>query len=73
MAGPSDSLIAKLVGQLQDGDPVVRRNAAGALRLHGQRAVRAIPALDNLLADEDARVRAEAHNALDHLRRCRAA
>jgi HEAT repeat protein len=63
-----DLLIRKLMEKLHDRDPRTRRNAAGALRLHGVRAVDAIPALAALLADEDVRVRAEAERALDHLR-----
>ena len=68
MVGQSDSLIVKLVRQLHDDDPVARRNAAGALRLHGERAVCAISELSGLLVDEDAKVRAEARKALDRLR-----
>jgi HEAT repeat protein len=68
MEGPSDPLIAKLVQQLHDADPVARRNAAGALRLHGAQAAGAISELRGLLADEDAKVRAEARHALDRLR-----
>jgi len=72
MVGQSDSLIDKLVQQLRDESPVARRNAAGALRLHGERAVCAISQLSELLADKDARVRAEASNALKILRRAAA-
>jgi HEAT repeat protein len=63
-----DSLIAKLVQRLHDADPVARRNAVGALRLHGSRAACAIPELSRLLVDRDAIVRAEARRALDRLR-----
>ena len=63
-----DLLIGKLIEKLHDRDPRNRRNAAGALRLHGSRAVSAIPALADLLADEDPRVRHEAERALDRLR-----
>jgi HEAT repeat protein len=63
-----DLLIGKLIEKLQDRDPRNRRNAAGALRLHGPRAVAAIPALADLLADDDPRVRYEAERALDRLR-----
>jgi HEAT repeat protein len=63
-----DLLILKLIEKLDDADPLIRRNAAGALRLQGLRAVDAIPALLGLLADEDPRVRNEAERALDHLR-----
>ena len=38
MSESVDLLIAKLVHRLHDADPIVRRNAAGALRLHGRRA-----------------------------------
>jgi len=69
MLDQSDTLIGKLVQRLRDADPVTRRNAAGALRLHGRRAAGAIPDLSRLLADEDARVQAEARRALDRLRR----
>jgi HEAT repeat protein len=62
-----DLLIRKLMEKLADHDPRVRRNAAGALRLHGRRAVAAIPALAKLLGDEDAAVRGEVERAIDHL------
>ena len=63
-----DLLILKLIEKLRDADPVTRRNAAGALRLQGARAVSAIPAISALLADQDPRVRDEAERAIDHLR-----
>ena len=63
-----DLLILKLIEKLHDVDPVTRRNAAGALRLQGARAVAAIPAISALLADQDPRVRNEAERAIDHLR-----
>jgi hypothetical protein len=63
-----DLLILKLIEKLGDGDPITRRNAAGALRLQGARAVAAIPAISCLLADQDLRVRNEAERAIDHLR-----
>ena len=63
-----DLLISKLMQKLDDSDPVVRRNAAGALRLQGVRAVGAIPSLVALLTDQDSRVRTEAERAIDHLR-----
>lgn len=61
-------MIRKLVEKLGDPDPITRRNAAGALRMHGARAVAAIPALTPLLTDADPRVRHEAERALDQLR-----
>ena len=68
MARQPDLLILKLIEKLRDADPVTRRNAAGALRLQGTRAVAAIPAISALLADQDPRVRNEAERAVDHLR-----
>jgi len=68
MTRQPDRLIWKLIEKLHDADPIVRRNAAGALRLQGARATDAIPALSELLADNDARVRREAERALDYLR-----
>ena len=55
------------VEKLRDEDPVIRRNAAAALRLHGSRATAAIPALAELLTDIDPGVRAEAGRALERL------
>ena len=72
MADQSDALIAKLIRQLRDADPVARRNAVGALRLHGERAVCALSELGKLLADEDAKVRAETQRTLDRLRQAAA-
>lgn len=63
-----DLLILKLMQKLSDADPLTRRNAAGALRLLGSRAVMAITALASLLADQDVRVRNEAERAIDHLK-----
>jgi HEAT repeat protein len=63
-----DLLILKLIEKLSDSDPRTRRNAAGALRLHGMRAIAAIPALAALLGDENTLVRMEAERALDRLR-----
>jgi len=63
-----DLLILKLIEKLSDSDPLIRRNAAGALRLQGSRAVAAIEALGTLLSDQDVRVRNEAERAIDHLR-----
>jgi HEAT repeat protein len=68
MSPQPDLLICKLIQKLGDDDPRTRRNAAGALRLHGARAVIAIPALSTLLDDADPRVRQEAELALDRLR-----
>jgi hypothetical protein len=68
MTKQPDLLILKLIEKLHDGNPITRRNAAGALRLQGSRAVVAIPAISALLADEDPRVRSEAERAIDHLR-----
>jgi HEAT repeat protein len=68
MSKQPDLLILKLIQKLDDADPVIRRNAAGALRMQGSRAVAAIPALSALLDDQDVRVRNEAERALDHLR-----
>jgi hypothetical protein len=63
-----DLLILKLMQKLGDADPLIRRNAAGALRLLGSRAVMALTALAALLADQDVRVRNEAERAIDHLK-----
>jgi HEAT repeat protein len=65
--GQGDLLIEKLIERLTYDDPVTRRNAAGALRLHGDRAMPAIPALTRLLGDENPRVRNEARRALERL------
>ena len=72
MVDRPDPLIDKLLRRLHDADPVVRQNAAGALRLHGRRAVIAISDLGRLLSDENDKVRAEAQRALDQLRRAAA-
>jgi HEAT repeat protein len=68
MSAQRDLLIQKLIEKLGDDNPVTRRNAAGALRLHGSRALNAIPALTALLDDDDLRVRREAERAVDQLR-----
>ncbi len=68
MSARPDRLIQKLIEKLNDRDPITRRNAAGALRLHGSRAVDALPALAALLIDDDPRVRCEAERAVDRLR-----
>lgn len=67
MPVPNDPLVAKLVCRLNDADPTVRRNAAGALRLLGRRASTASEALAQRTADEDPRVRSEAARALQRL------
>ena len=69
MVDESDALIDKLARRLHDADPVVRRNAVGALRLHGERAAGAIRDISALLSDENDKVRAEAQRALCRLRR----
>jgi len=68
MSEQLDPLIRKLIARLKDEDPLVRRNAAGALRFHGRRASLAIPELAELLTDDDPRVREEAERALERLR-----
>jgi HEAT repeat protein len=68
MSSQHDLLISKLIQKLSDADPIIRRNAAGALRLQGSRAISALPALTVLLNDQDSRVRDEAERAIDHLR-----
>jgi hypothetical protein len=68
MPAQPDLLILKLMQKLGDANPLIRRNAAGALRLQGSRAKAAIPALSLLLKDQDPRVRNEAERAIDHLK-----
>jgi HEAT repeat protein len=63
-----DLLVLKLMEKLKDANPITRRNAAGALRLQGARAVPALPAITALLTDQDSRVRNEAERAVAHLR-----
>ncbi|MBN1851613.1 MAG: HEAT repeat domain-containing protein [Pirellulales bacterium] len=63
----SDPLIEKLIRRLSDPSATERRNAAGALRLHGRRAACAVGELIRLLNDSDSAVRAEAQRALDRL------
>ena len=60
-------LIRKLVEKLSDKDPRVRRNATGALRMQGAKAVTAVSAISRLLKDEDPRVRREAEAAVEQL------
>jgi len=67
MSTYTDPLIQKLVAKLKHHDPIARRNAAAALRLHGVRAVGAAAELRRLLDDEDLRVREEARRALERL------
>ncbi|MFZ5833248.1 MAG: HEAT repeat domain-containing protein [Planctomycetota bacterium] len=67
MVRQPDLLIRKLIEKLADTDPLTRRNAAGALRMHGLRAAEALPALSELLSDCDLRVRREAEMAVDQL------
>ena len=62
-----DLLIEKLIERLEDDSPINRRNAAGALRLHGDRARSAVPALEKMLDDPSPMVRAEVRRALDRL------
>jgi HEAT repeat protein len=68
--GQSDLLIQKLVEKLQDADPIIRRNATGALRLQGHRAAPALPAISSLLNDQDPRVRREAERTIESLQMC---
>ena len=68
MSEQTDPLIRKLIARLKHQDPATRRNAAGALRLHGSRATVAIAELRVLLTDEDSRVREVAQRALRRLR-----
>lgn len=68
MSQSVESVISKLIQRLHDADPVVRRNAAGALRLHGRRASLAADELARLTHDDDACVRHEAQRALSRLR-----
>jgi len=68
MIEKSDPLIEKLIRRLSDPDAFERRNAAGALRLHGRRATCAVPELMRLLDDDDITVRTEARRALNRLK-----
>jgi HEAT repeat protein len=64
---PDLLLVRKLIEKLRDKDPRVRRNATGALRMQGPKAVTAVPAISCLLNDEDPRVRREAEQAIEQL------
>ncbi len=69
MTNQDDGLIFKLVQGLDAPDEMTRKNAVGALRLHGERAAGTIPAIARLLDRErDPQVQAEAERALAHLR-----
>jgi HEAT repeat protein len=68
MPDKSDPVIRKLIEKLDDADPIVRRNAAGALSMQGAKAAEAAPALRARIDDEDLRVRREVELALDRLR-----
>ena len=69
MSDRDDPLILKLVQGLNAPDHMTRKNAVGALRLHGRRAAGTIPAIAQLLDHEnDPQVQAEAQRALAHLR-----
>lgn len=68
LSAQPDLLIRKLIEKLRDSDRRTRRNAAGALGMHGARALEAIPELSALLSDSDPEVRATAERTLDHLR-----
>jgi HEAT repeat protein len=68
MPAETDLLVLKLMEKLVDRDPRIRRNATGALRMQGRKAVPAIPAISRLTEDEDPWVRREAERALEALR-----
>ncbi|MBN1395181.1 MAG: HEAT repeat domain-containing protein [Pirellulales bacterium] len=68
MSAQIDPIIRKLIERLGDPDPVIRRNAVGALRLQGAKAAAAAPAISALLNDRDQRVRQEARRAISRLR-----
>ena len=66
----ADPLIARLSCALDASNSMTRKNAAVALRLHGPRAVAAIPVLTCLLAREtDPHVQTEVRRALRRLQR----
>jgi hypothetical protein len=69
MTSQDDGVIVKLVQGLNAPDQTTRKNAVGALRLHGERAASTIPAIAQLLDRErDPEVQAEARHALEYLR-----
>lgn len=69
MNHPINPVIQRLIDHLNDKDPRLRRNAAGALRLNGRRAVCAIPDLIRLFEeDKDKRVRLEAEQTVRYLK-----
>ena len=61
-------MIDKLTEKLRDKDPAVRRMAVGALRMHGSRALAALPTLLELMTDEDRAVQMEAERTVALLR-----
>lgn len=65
----NDPLINRLVSKLTDRDPRNRCIAANSLRFHGPRALSALPALAQLLNDDDLTVRSEAERTLQLLNR----
>lgn len=68
MTSDEDRLILRLVQGLTAPDQTTRKNAVGALRLHGERAAGTIPEIVQLLGREhDPLVQAEAQRALAHL------
>ncbi len=70
MANQDNGLILKLVQGLNAPNQLTRKNAVGALRLHGKGAAVAIPAITKLLDHEsDPQVQAEARRALQTLQR----
>lgn len=62
-----DPLREKCIQRLHDPAPVVRRNAAAALRRHRPRAIAADAELHNALDDEDAPVRADVQHVLQRI------
>jgi HEAT repeat protein len=68
MSVKTDLLVLKLMEKLSDSDPRIRRNATGALRMQGLKAMPAIPAISRLIQDDDPWVRREAERTLEALR-----